>query len=274
MAAPPNYVGVRTGDEYVWTPSLNAENINATGVALFGQANWTLLYSMLSEYWFNETGESFSSLAGAALKVKFTNVSDEIDLGYPTPGTKASGIYYDMFVRYNASGSFEMVTNSSYNLENNLPMGYLLDPSIINSSLWTFFFNYPFVTSKGLDYGNIATWWQAMITADPMLNTNMTVAEDGKGFKLTAKGEFLEYLLIMIMGPPPFPLGTLEDMEATVHWNDKGVLNDGQLFYGGLEIASFQLGGGIIPGYELSIVIGITGASVIGLIYVMKKKKF
>jgi hypothetical protein len=273
MAAPPNYVGIKTGDEYIWTAKLNAENINATGVSLFGETNWTMIYSTLSEYWTNETGEPFSFLGGAALKIVFTNVSDEITVGFPTPTAKGSGIYFDMFVKYNASGDYEMVTNSSSSLEFNSPMSYLLDPSIINSSLWMWFFNYPFVTSKGLDYDQITTWLQAEITADPMLNTNMTVAKDGKGFKITVKGEYLEYLLYSEIGPPPYPIGTLDDMEATVHWNDKGVLKDGKVFYGGLEFASFQLGGGLIPGYEISIIIGITGASVIGIIYLMRKKK-
>ena len=48
VAAPPSYVGVKNGDQFIWRASVNPTNLNLTAIALFGLENWTFMY----EYFF------------------------------------------------------------------------------------------------------------------------------------------------------------------------------------------------------------------------------
>jgi len=95
MAAPPSFIGVATGDEYLWVPTINMANVNTTGIALFGEENWTIAYDMLSELYENETGMDLGSFVGVGIKVAVKNVSDVITVA---PGIFASELTIDISV--------------------------------------------------------------------------------------------------------------------------------------------------------------------------------
>ncbi|TXT60183.1 MAG: exported protein of unknown function [Promethearchaeota archaeon] len=70
--------------------------------------------------------------------------------------------------------------------------------------------------------------------------------------------------------PDPLP-----DVKLDIDWDENGVLEHASMNYGTDTIISIQSSadGGGIPGYELILLIGISLSSILGLIYVLRKKK-
>lgn len=120
-----------------------------------------------------------------------------------------------------------------------------------------------------------------MIESDPFMNGNVTIQVHGNGFKMTLKAIYLEFLFNMT--GEPFEIGTLSDAVMTFRWNSNGVFDYASLAYGGLTLATAQLvttdddvddgDEGLIPGYELVTILGVSLATFIALVYAMQKKK-
>jgi len=260
-AAPGSYIGVATGDEYVWVPTVNMANVNTTGIALFGLENWTFAYNMLLELYKNSTGMDFSSFAGAGLKVVVKNVSDEVEVG---PGVFGTALNFDL---YTSSGN-----NNWTMMINNTIMG-IYDPNSLNESTIMYAFGgIPLIMAKGTNYTMATNFFNTMITADPYLNGNVTVETQGNGFKITLLSNYLEALFNS--SGAPFDIGTLSDVIFNVRWNLNGVFEYGEVVYGGLTIASIQLapGDGLIPGFEIATIIGVSIVTIFAVIYIKRKK--
>ena len=101
VAAPPSYVGVKKGDEFIWRADLNMVNINTTAIALVGEDNWTLLYESFLEFYENMTGMEFDFFKGAGIKVVMTNVTDEMPYPWDTE-FDVGGLYFDQYMSYAA----------------------------------------------------------------------------------------------------------------------------------------------------------------------------
>ena len=268
VAAPPSYVGVKKGDTYIWRASLNVVNLNATAIALFGEDNWTLMYEMFLEFYENSTGLEFDFLTGAGMKAVIQNVTDEI---YPMlPGVNASGVFFDFYIAY-AANDWELMTEAA---NQTYPMVYFVDPSALNeSTIMMGMTGMPIFMSKGFNYAMFVTWYQSMIATNPYMNGNLTIAVQGNGFKFTMNALFLEYMFNTTGAP--FEIGTLSDAEMTFRWNSNGVLDRASLVYGGLTLATAWLetdDDGVIPGYELVTILGVSLATFIALVYTIRKK--
>lgn len=270
VAAPPSYVGVKKGETYIWTASLNMVNLNATAIALFGEDNWTYMYNYFLEYYENNTGMEFDFLAGAGMKAVIQNVTDEMPHPYYT-GLVGSGLYFDYYQAY-AANNWTLVYNSTMYPD---PMIFLIDPSSLNESTIMFgMMGMPLFMSIGYNYTMFADFYQDMIESSPYTNGNMTFQVHGNGFKYVIKANYLEYMFNLTGAP--FDIGTLSDVTMTFTWNSIGVFDYASLAYGGLKLATAQLvptDDGIIPGYELVTILGVSLATFIALVYTIRKKK-
>jgi hypothetical protein len=278
VAVPPSYVGVKEGDEFIWTSSLNMVNLNASAIALFGEDNWTYMYNYFLEFFENNTGMEFDFLAGAGMKVVIQNVTDEMPHPY-YPGMNASGIYIDYYIAY-AANNWTLVAEAA-NFTN--PMMFLIDPNTLNESTIMYGISgTPFIMPIGFNYSMFADVYQTMIESDPYLNGNITIQVQGNRFEVTLKAAFLAYMFDM-MGAP-FEIGTLSDAVMTFRWNNTGVFEYASLEYGGLTLVTAQLVttenddddddvDDLIPGYGLVTILGVSLATFIALVYTISKKK-
>jgi len=261
-AAPPSFVGVATGDIYTWVPTVNMANVNATGIALFGQENWTIAYNMLSELYKNSTGMDLGYFAGTGLRVSVENVTDVI--------TVAPGIFVSL-VSINLYGSAGL--NNWTMLLNNTDIP-IYDPNSLNeTTIYAGFSGIPLIMAKGFNYTMLTNYLTTMITGNPYMNGNMTVVTQGLGFKITLNSSYLE--AAFNSSGAPFDVGTLGDAIFNVRWNSNGVFEYGSLEYGGLTIASIQLVQtvpGLIPGYEIVTILGVSIMTILSIIYIKRKK--
>ena len=286
VAAPPSYVGVKIGDEFIWTSSLNMANLNSSAIALFGEENWTYMYEYFLEFFENNTGMEFDFLTGAGIKAVITNVTDEMPYPYMSPGLNGSGIYFDYYIAY-AANNWILVYNSTMDP---YPMIFLINPSTLNESTIMYSMSgLPLFMPIGYNYSMFADFYQVIIESNPYMNGNMTLQVQGNGFKYVIKANFLEYMFDM-MGAP-FDIGTLFDAEMTFRWNNIGVFDYASLVYGGLTLATAQLvttddddddvdpvddpvdSDVLIPGYELVTIIGISITTILAIVYTKCKKK-
>lgn len=127
VAAPPSYVGVKKGDEFIWRANLNMANINTTAIALVGEDNWTYMYNYFLEFFENSTGMEFDFLAGAGIKAVIQNVTDEMPHPW-NPGFNISGLYFDFYIAY-AANNWTLVSEAANYTD---PMIFLFDPSTLN----------------------------------------------------------------------------------------------------------------------------------------------
>ena len=260
-AAPPSFIGVATGDEYTWVPTVNMANVNTTGIALFGEENWTIAYNMLSELYKNETGMDLGSFVGAGIKVAVKNVSDVITVA---PGIFASELTIDISVSAGLD-NWTMVVNNTV-----VP---IYDPNSLNeTTIMAGFGGIPLIMAKGFNYSMFTNFISSEIAADPYLNGNLTVQTQGIGFKITLKANYLS--LMFNSSGAPFDVGTLGDAIFNVRWNSNGVFEYGSLEYGGLTIASIQLvaSDDSIPGFEIATILGVSIVTVLAIIYIKRKK--
>ena len=261
MAAPPSFIGVATGDEYLWVPTINMVNVNTTGIALFGEENWTIAYDMLSELYENETGMDLGSFVGVGIKVAVKNVSDVITVA---PGIFASELTIDISVSAGLN-NWSMVVNNSV-----VP---IYDPNSLNeTTIMAGFGGNPLIMAKGFNYSMFTNFMSTEIAADPYLNGNITVQTQGVGFKITLKANYLS--LMFNSSGAPFDVGSLGDAVFNTRWNSNGVFEYGSLEYGGLTIASIQLvsSDDSIPGFEIATIMGVSIVTVLAIIYIKRKK--
>jgi hypothetical protein len=268
-AASPSYVGIKKGDQYIWRASLNMANINATAIALLGEANWTFAYDMLMEQYKNATGMDFTGLSGAGVKVVVTNVTDEIPV---TPYLNAVGLSFDLYTSA-ANNNWTMQVNST---GMSSPMGYIVDPTMLNVSTITYGLlgaDIPFFTPIGLNFTMLAQTIQTAIDSSNYTAGNFTAEAQGTGLKFTMLGTYLDYL-VNSSGEVPFNITGLGDVVATVKWNSNGVFERGTVAYNGLTLVTAYLEAGTtsIPGYELPILAVAGGSAIIAIIYIHKKK--
>ena len=266
----PSYVGVKIGDEFLWTTSLNMVNLNATGIALFGADNWTFMHDYFLGIFENSTGMEFDFFSGAGMKVVIKNVTDEIP--HPLiPELNGSGIYFDSYVAY-AANNWTLV-NEAANFTS--PMNFLIDPSIVHEStiLYTFSIGMPLFMPIGYNYSMYAKIYHNIIADNPYLNGNVTIQGQGNGFKITLKPTYLEWMFNQTGAP--FEIGTLSDAVMTLRWNSIGVFDYASLDYGGLTLATVQLvpSDDSIPGYELITILGVSIVTILAIIYIKRRKK-
>jgi len=245
-------------------------NLVTTAIALIGEDNWTYYYNYLLEYFENSTGMEFDFLAGAGLKAVIKNVTDEMPHPWMTEFV-GSGIYIDFYLAY-AANNWTLVAEAANYTD---PMIFLADPSTLNESNILYSISGPALFMQiGFNYSMFVDEYQAMIESYPYLNGNITIQLHGHGYKLTYKAIYLEYMFDT-MGAP-FEIGTLSDAVMTFTWNSIGVFDYASLVYGGLTLATAQLvtaDDGLIPGYELVTILGVSLTMFIALVYTMRKKK-
>jgi hypothetical protein len=264
--ADPSYVGINIDDTYIWAASANMENINTTAINLMGEENWTMAYNMLDEMVFNLTGMEIGNFLGVGIKADITNITEEIQL---MPDVKGVAVFSNLSIATEPNVWIE-VMNSSY------PMTYILDPTNISDS--NYFYHLmaggpPLFTAKGLDYNQIANWMSANITGQAPFYDNITITGLSNGFQVSILGDFLKWSINQSGVPTEF-LPDLDDIVCTARWNENGVFSYASVEYAGLALITIQLiAEGEIPGFIISVTLGISSVALIGIIYVIRKRK-
>ncbi|MFW9865476.1 MAG: hypothetical protein ACFFEN_05190 [Candidatus Thorarchaeota archaeon] len=266
----PSYVGVNTGDTYIYAATADMNAVNTTMEGLIGAANWSLVYSMLDEMVYNMTSYQYhiGDLLGLGLKLDVTNMTEE----QPTwgAGTPGVGLYLNISVAYEPN-EWTLMLNQTWP---EFPMIWLFDPAYIGQQTWHYYLSYGyFFHPKGLNYNQLATWMALNFTMmPPMSPPNMTISSLGNGLRFTFLGSFLEDMIAA-----PFPIaGGISDVVIDAKWNSNGVFYYASLAYGGLTLATIQLvagGANEIPGFVISLVLGTMATAMICAIYIIKKKK-
>jgi hypothetical protein len=264
-AAPPNYVGFSAGQEYIWTPTINFTNINATAISLVGEDNWTLAYNMLEELLENETGMTFDMLGGLGLRMVIHNVTDELI----DSGIRYSGAWFNMDVSYSPGVWIRVVnaTDSAY------PMLRIINPADVNETTYMYLFSSSPFMPIGLNYDFVATQINNYFSGNPYYAGNFSLVRLGNGFQITIYGDYLEMMLQSMGEPFNETIIELNDVVGTIRYNNFGILEYASVSYGGLTLASAALTTGLgIPGFTIPLVLGISTWTLIVLIVIVKKK--
>ncbi|MHA1986577.1 MAG: hypothetical protein ACW98D_08065 [Promethearchaeota archaeon] len=267
-AAPPSYVGISTGQSFTWVGTANIANINSTGISLLGQDNWTMIYSMLDEMVFNETGLNIGSLLAGGIKASIKNVSDEISM----PPLSGAWVFAELSVSFQP-GIWETLTDGS------TPTLVIVNPTGVDITNYHYALMGggapPLFLPTGLDFNQLATWISSNISSlDPSMipiYNNVTVTALSDGLKATVLG-----LIMSLNGStPPFPIPTFNNIDVEVRWNANGVFSSAKLDYGGLTLVSAELvpDGAEIPGFILPIFLGAGAVGLVGAIILVKRKK-
>jgi len=263
FAAPPSYVGVQGGQQYIWVPSLNFANINATAISLVGEENWTLAYDMLEELFENETGMDFSLIGGTGLRMTIHNVTDELI----DSGIRYSGIWFNMDLAMSAD-NWTRVVNAT---DSSSPMLRIINPADINETTFMYVFMSPSFMPIGINFDFIVEGLTNYTNSSPYTAGNFTFAKSGNGISVTIKGDYLEMALNET--DAPFNVTDLADVVGTIRWNSLGVLEYASISYGGLVLASASLQTELqIPGFTLPLVIGISVCTLMALTVIVKKR--
>jgi hypothetical protein len=236
-------------------------NINSTGIALFGQDNWTLAYEMLLEAYENNTGMDFSAFSGAGIRLAVKNVSDEVNIA---PGIFAAFVTIDISV---SAG------NNNWSLVANNTMYPIYDPDVLNeTTIVAAFGGIPLIMSKGANYTMMSVGFNNLIASSPYTNGNLTVQTWGNGLKITLLSTYFDAIINTSSIPFEFSLG---NVVFNVRWNTNGVFEYGEVVYGGLTLASIELSteDDIIPGYEIVTLIGVSIVTLIAIIYIRRRKE-
>lgn len=265
QAAPPSYVGVKKGDQYTWVASIDMANINTTAIALVGAGNWTLIYDMMDEMAFNETHLHLDDFLGAAVRLKISNVTDEVPLSGSIPGV---GVFGQFSMKY---GGIWVDMNDPAD-----PIDIICDPSYINSTNFMYYLGEggpPLLLPKGFPYATVTPWMNAFFaTFDPIYN-NITFSGITNGFNATILSEFFEWGFTQSGIPGETPTFSNVNLKAT--WNKNGVLDLVALSYGDLTIATLKLTSEEeeIPGFVITVFLGVGAATILGIIFVIQRKK-
>ncbi|MFX0105303.1 MAG: hypothetical protein ACFE75_07425 [Candidatus Hodarchaeota archaeon] len=269
--AAPTYVGINTGNSYIWIASPNMANLNATAINLMGEANWTIAYVMLNQMIENMTGFGIDDFLGVGMSAVITNMTEEM----PTfPGANGVGVYADIAFSYQPN-NWTTILNTTYP---DFPPIWLIDPAVINNTNFMYYMGMaggvpPLFISKGLPFASIATWMNALYATMPPVYSNMTLSGLPDGFQFTILGEFLEWS--MNESGTPFPISGLGNIVGTAKWNANGVLSYGSVSYGGLILATIELvpEAEIIPGYMIPVILGVSIFAVVSIISIIRRKK-
>ncbi|MFX1480093.1 MAG: hypothetical protein ACFFCI_18390 [Promethearchaeota archaeon] len=264
----PSYVGVNTGDTYIWAATADMAAVNSTMNGLIGAENWTMVYDMLNGMVENGTGQSIGTFAGVGLKIDVTNMTEEMPFTiYPFSQIPGVGLYTNMSVAYEPNNWTLLMSGPSF---------VILDPTYIAQDNWHWYLSSYFFHPKGLNYNQMATWMALNFTNMPPFGApNMTVTGIGDGIRFTFLGSFLEDMANELSNGS-FPITGLSDIVAEAKWNSNGVFSYASVAYGGLTLATIQLvagGGNEVPGFVIPLVLGTTVAAMICTIYIIKKKK-
>ncbi len=263
--AAPSYVGLNIGDSFHWNGTVYVDNINSTAIDILGEANWTLIYNMLDPE--SLTGFDIGSLLNGEMEVTIINITDEMPMGLEFSGV---GLYVDLSVSYLPSVWLPILNNTMYPY----PTFYIVDPADFTAQNYFYVFSSPYglFLPVGTNYGQIATWANANLTSLAPIYNNATISGLTDGFQITILGSNLDNMVSTLA--IPFSLSSLSDIVFTIRWNANGVLSSALLTYGGLTLVSIALEStSEIPGFNIPLFLGGISTAVVGLIYIMKRKK-
>jgi hypothetical protein len=247
-AAPPDYIGVQIGEEYTWTLNINTN----TFTQFAGDMGQTVPPEL----------SMFATMGGIQMKGEIAWISDEIvDVvnyvivnvsifmlvpGYGWQQFPSPGLDLPVLVLTNETSNYFNSTMNALSAITLPPeIGFALPFLIVPHNLnWTDAIN-------GL--GEVFSDFTGGMTG-------VTLVEDGNGFKITMPEQLVNGSLV-------------RQTEYIAHWNDQGVFGDGLVTYGGAPLMSVNIDIGEIPGYEIGIIFGVLGASTVGIVYYIKKKK-
>ena len=249
MAIPPDYIGVQVGEEYTWTFRVNVNTFTeyATDMGQTVPAEISMFETMSSVQLKGIVASISDEIPGISYDYVIINLSLYMNVpGYGWMDFQDFGEYLPVFVLSNETSNY---FNSTMNaMETEMlppPIGFALPFLIVPHNLnWT-------DAVQGLN--DVVQDFTGGVTG-------LALEEFGNGFKITIPTQ-------VING------STMQQMDFIAQWNDKGVFGQGQMLYGGATMMSINVPESEIPGYEITILLGVLGVSTLGLFYYIKKRK-
>lgn len=258
VAAPPAYVGVSVGETYKWKVGIHYAGLSA----LFTDMGAGTLPPELSMY---ET-MPINLIAEVAAVSDENNISSyyyanvSLTISMEIPGTTTvpmmpPGMYLVNIVLDNNTVDYIYGTMAivSYFMGLNP-----YDP------IFAFL-----IVAKNVNWTYIANDINFVLNMDPYM-PNGTATAHASGITVNIDSQLFDP-----DGGGPAPAVLLDPIEVYANYRANGVLERAHLKYGGALAGSLgPTAGGEIPGYEIPLVLGITGAVTIGMIiYIRKKRK-
>ncbi|MFX0039599.1 MAG: hypothetical protein ACFFCY_01835 [Promethearchaeota archaeon] len=248
-ALPPDYIGVQVGEEYTWTFSMNPTTIAQFGadtgqnITMSGFESMTSIQFKGAVSWISDEIFNASYSYVIVNLTIYMNVPGMGWIEYPEPGAAEP---LPVFVLSNETSNYFNETINAMNL-------VTLEPPIS--------FALPFIiVPHNLNWTDAIQGLSGLLIGITGGMTGATIEVWGNGFKMTVPEQLVNGSLV-------------RQTEYIAQWNDKGVFAQGKILYGGATMMAINAAEGEIPGYEITILIGVFGVSTLGLVYYKKKKK-
>ena len=244
--AAPDYIGVQVGEEYIWTFSINPSTISQFAADTNQDINLTGFETMPSLQFKGKVSWISEEILNASYSYAIVNLT--IYMNVPGMGwMEYPGIgALPVFVLSNETSNYFNATMTAMEI-------ITFEPPII--------FALPFmIVPHNLNWTDAIQGLADLLIGFTGGMTGSSIEEWGNGFKMTIPEQLVNDSLV-------------RQTEFIAQWNDKGVFSKGQVLYGGATMMSVNVQEGEIPGYEITILIGVLGVSSLGLIYYRKKKK-
>ncbi|MFX0027876.1 MAG: hypothetical protein ACFE8B_01585 [Candidatus Hermodarchaeota archaeon] len=247
-AAPPDYIGVQVGEEYIWTLGVNVDGYAAmiTDMGETVPPDISMFETMPSIQMKGVIEYISDEISGVVYDYVIINISIYMNVpGYGWQSPMPPGEYLPVFVLSNATSNYFNDTMNALETEST-PYGFAFPFMIVPHNLnWT-------EAANGLN--DLVD----MLTGG---STGETIEQNGNGFKVTIPSQMINGSL-------------MQEMEVTAQWNSKGVFGQGAMKYGGTNVITINAPSSEeIPGFDVLILIGIVGLSTAGIIYYVKRKK-
>jgi len=247
-AAPPDYIGVQVGEEYIWTLGINVDGYSTMITDMGGTVPPDIsMFETMPSIQMKGVIEYISDeYTGVVYDYVIINISLYMNVpGYGWQQYPEPGMELPIFVLNNATANYFNDTMNAMETETT-PYGFAMPFVIVPHNLnWT-------IQAAGLN--EIIDFFSGGTTGEVIEATE-------NGFKITIPSQMINGSL-------------MQEMQFTAYWNDKGVFGQGGLKYGGTNVLTINAPESEeIPGFDLVILIGVIGLSTSGIIYYIKKKK-
>ncbi|MHA1492158.1 MAG: Loki-CTERM sorting domain-containing protein [Promethearchaeota archaeon] len=237
VAATPSYIGINEGDEYTWSISWDSDTLQEF-LTDIGQEP--------------EEADQFIETESISVKLTINRISEE---------KTAEGLTY-VEVKATPTIGFAELEDSMYVwILKNDTAEYMASLGALMSGAEEGIIPGLFVPTD-LDWNAAASEFQGYIDLRAT-DVDMTMTAYSNGLKLIIPAFTFEEEGKEI---------SLKAVEGEIKYNVDGVLESAQAKYDGKVMATIQLGG-VIPGYEIPVLLGFSACGIISLVVLIRKKK-
>lgn len=238
VAATPSYIGINEGDEYTWSISWDSDTLREFLTDIGDEP---------------EEADEFLETESINIKLTIDRISDE--------KTTTEGLTYVEVKATPTLGFIELEDSLYVWILKNDTTEYMASLGALMSGAEEGIIPGLFVATD-LDWTAAASEFQGYIDLRAT-DIDMTMTAYSNGLKLIIPAFTFEEEGKEI---------SLKAVEGEIKYNADGVLESAQAKYDGKVMVTVQLGG-VIPGYEIPVLLGFSACGIVGLVVLVRKKK-